>query len=69
MPFPMLCAFLIIVIVYFRSKEKKHDEAIKAKESEIKELNEKLHGFGIDAVTAVKEIATNLKELVYEIKR
>jgi Flp pilus assembly protein protease CpaA len=65
----VLGAFLIIVIVYFRSKEKKTDEVIKAKEQEIKELNEKLHGFGIDAVTAVKEIATNLKELVYEIKR
>ena len=65
----VLGAFLIIVIVYFRSKEKKTDEVIKEKEQEIKELNEKLHGFGIDAVTAVKEIATNLKELVYEIKR
>jgi|32_taG_2_1085360.scaffolds.fasta_scaffold02732_8 Flp pilus assembly protein protease CpaA len=65
----VLGAFLIIVIVYFRSKEKKHDEIVAAKEQEIKELNEKLHGFGIDAVTAVKEIANNLKELVYEIKR
>jgi len=65
----VLGAFLIIVILYFRAKEKKHDEILEKKEQEIKELNEKLHGFGIDAVTAVKEIASNLKELVYEIKR
>ena len=65
----VLGVFLVLVIVYFKSKEKKHDEMIKEKELEIKELNEKLHGFGIDAVTAVKEIASNLKELVYEIKR
>lgn len=65
----VLGAFLIIVILYFKSKEKKFDEQLKVKDEEIKELNNKLHGFGIDAVTAVKEIATNLKELVYEIKR
>jgi Flp pilus assembly protein protease CpaA len=65
----VLGAFLVLVIIYFKSKEKKHDEIVEAKEQEIKELNEKLHGFGIDAVTAVKEIASNLKELVYEIKR
>jgi Flp pilus assembly protein protease CpaA len=65
----VLGAFLIIVILYFKSKEKKFDEQLKEKDEEIKELNEKLHGFGIDAVTAVKEIATNLKELIYEIKR
>jgi Flp pilus assembly protein protease CpaA len=65
----VLGVFLVIVILYFRSEQAKKDETIKEKESEIKELNEKLHGFGIDAVTAVKEIANNLKELVYEIKK
>lgn len=62
-------AFLVIVIIYFKSKEKKHDEQIAAKELEIKELNNKLHGFGIDAVTAVNTIAANLEKLVYETKR
>lgn len=65
----VLGVFLVMVVVYFRQKEKKYDEVIKEKELEIKGLNEKLHGFGIDAVTAVKEIANNLKELVYEIKK
>ena len=62
-------AFLVIVILYFRSKEKKHEEVVKEKEAEIKELNEKLHGFGIDAVTAVKDISANLKQIVYEIRK
>ena len=57
----VLGAFLIIVILYFKSKEKKFDEQLKEKDEEIKALNENLHGFGIDALTDVKEIATNLK--------
>ena len=65
----VLGVFLVIVIVYFKGREKKYEENIAAKDAEIKELNEKLHGFGIDAVTSLKEISTNLKELVYEIKR
>lgn len=65
----VLGVFLVLVIIYFRSELNKRDEAIKELQLEIKSLNEKLHSFGIDAVMNSKEIATNLKELVYEIKK
>lgn len=65
----ILGVFLVIVIIYFRSELKKRDEMIKELQGEIKTLNEKLHGFGIDAVMNSKAIADNIKELVYEIKK
>jgi len=67
--------FLVLVIIYhlrtvkdlkqeMKDKSIAHASNMKDKETEIKELNEKIHELGINAVTSIREWTNALKTLL-----
>lgn len=71
----VLGAFLILVIWYFtkeitslkeemKAKSMAHAEQVKEKDEKIEDLNQKIHEMGINAVTAVKEFNSLIRDVL-----